>query len=341
MKWKVYYAFKLVLPIYRYKYTNKSPVFLIFTPEHANLGDHAIAYAEQKMLHQLGIDFYEITGKNLYTLEQYGYLNILNGSLILVSGGGNLGTLWPDIEKMNRCIIQRNLDSIILVLPNSIFYENTTEGQLQFGESKRIYNSHNNLYLYAREKLSYEVMRNAYNNVKLAPDMVLTLNETCERQERKGCILCLRRDVERTLSDRDEKYIEDVTAKMFNENVKISDTVLEHNVSINERKQELIKKFDEFREAELVITDRLHGMIFCAITGTNCIVLNSKSPKLRGCYQWIENLDYISFANSVNQIEKIYMNMPHKNNAYNNDNIIEMMKELERDILIMYGKLNN
>ena len=41
------------------------------------------------------------------------------------------------------------------------------------------------------------------------------------------------------------------------------------------------------------------------------------------------------------KIEKIYMNMPHKNNAYNNDNIIEMMKELERDILIMYGKLNN
>ena len=64
---------------------------MIFTPEHANLGDHAIAYAESILLKKAGINYYEITGKKLYELEQYGYLSILNHATILINGGGNLG----------------------------------------------------------------------------------------------------------------------------------------------------------------------------------------------------------------------------------------------------------
>ena len=41
-------------------------VFLVLTPEHANLGDHAIAYAEAEMLKKAGIDYVEITGKTFF-----------------------------------------------------------------------------------------------------------------------------------------------------------------------------------------------------------------------------------------------------------------------------------
>ena len=78
IKWKIYYKINLVNPIKKYKKSTKNPVFLIFTPEHANLGDHAIAYAESILLKKAGINYYEITGKKLYELEQYGYLSILN-----------------------------------------------------------------------------------------------------------------------------------------------------------------------------------------------------------------------------------------------------------------------
>lgn len=47
-RWTLYYGITLVTPIIMYRFFHKNPIFLIFTPEHANLGDHAIAYAEKK-----------------------------------------------------------------------------------------------------------------------------------------------------------------------------------------------------------------------------------------------------------------------------------------------------
>lgn len=43
-----------------------------------------------------------------------------------------------------------------------------------------------------------------------------------------------------------------------------------------------INKYIKFRECELVITDRIHGMIFAAITGTPCIALSNY--KIKGTY---------------------------------------------------------
>ena len=43
---------------------------------------------------------------------------------------------------------------------------------------KKIYNSHRNLHLCARERISYDIMKDAYKSVELVPDMVFTLNES-------------------------------------------------------------------------------------------------------------------------------------------------------------------
>lgn len=88
-----------------------------------------------------------------------------------------------------------------------------------------------------------------------------------------------------------------------------------------------------------MITDRLHGMIFCAITGTNCIVLNSKSPKLRGCYEWIKHLGYIRFVENIDDIESVYNQMKLHENIYDNREIMNLIKELEQDIMNIYFSL--
>ncbi len=58
-----------------------------------------------------------------------------------------------------------------------------------------------------------------------------------------------------------------------------TDTVINKNVSKRTRDEELRKKWDQFSKSGLVITDRLHGMIFAAITGTPCIAIDNKSKK--------------------------------------------------------------
>lgn len=325
--------------IRKHKRAHRAPVFLVFTPEHANLGDHAIAYAETTMLERLGLPYMEITGHQLGRLDQYGMLSMLDGALILFNGGGNLGTLWPDIERMNRQIILAAPRATIMILPNSIYYGDSAEDLQSFEASKRIYNDHLQLYLYARESISYERMKAAYNHVKLVPDMVLSLDRSSADLQRKGCILCLRSDTERTLSLKDHQRIKEIVTEMFRGNVIVSDTVLDHYVPVRGRERALDERFAQFSSAELVITDRLHGMIFCAITGTKCIVLDSKSPKLRGCYRWIEHLDYIRFAEDVGQINSIYHAMPRGRHSYTP--MTEPMKELETDIMRAYSAMEN
>ena len=76
---------------------NPYVVYLVLTPEHTNLGDHAIASEETRLLQRLGIDYIEITGAQLNALKSQKLLGVMNRTPILINGGGNLGTRWCDV----------------------------------------------------------------------------------------------------------------------------------------------------------------------------------------------------------------------------------------------------
>ena len=75
-------------------------------------------------------------------------------------------------------------------------------------------------------------------------------------------------------------------------------------------------KLEEFASSEIVVTDRLHGMIFAALTETPCIVVNSMSHKLRGCYEWIKSLDYIRFVEDFDLIPAVIQELKHVRPQY-------------------------
>ena len=311
---------------------NPGMVFLVMTPTHGNLGDHALAASEAAFLERIGIPYTEITYAQLCEWNRGGFLDVMNGHPILMNGGGYLGTLWLESEKMLREIIQKNPRSKILLLPNTIFYEDSDWGTDQFEKSRMIYNSHRSLYLYAREKTSYGIMEKAYRNVKLIPDMVLSMPHYESTAQRRGCLLCLRSDCEKTRTDEQEQIVRAQAAELFGGAVADTDMVESHGVSVKQREETLRAKFEQFAYAELVITDRLHGMIFCAVTGTPCIVIDSKSPKIRGCYEWIRHLDYIQFADSPAQIAQLYRSIPAGSHRYDNTHLQHYYQELAEDI---------
>lgn len=311
---------------------NPGMVFLVMTPTHGNMGDHAIAYAEASLLKNIGIPYTEITYTQLVQWYRNDFLDVMNGFPILMNGGGNLGTLWPDVEKLQREILRQNPRSKIAILPNTIFYEDSGWGREEFEKSRILYNGHRHLHLYAREKHSYEIMEKSYRNVKLIPDMVLSLPPYESQAQRRGCLLCLRGDCEKTRTDEQERILRSQVSELFGDAVRDTDMVENHGVSVAEREERLQAKFQEFASAELVITDRLHGMIFCAVTGTPCIVINSKSPKVRGCYQWIRHLDYIEFADSPEEIAQLYRSIPAGPHEYDNSHLQHYYQELAEDI---------
>lgn len=115
----------------------------------------------------------------------------------------------------------------------------------------------------------------------------------------------MRNDCEKTITKEQEQEIRDQAKILFNIDVYDTDTIVPGGVTVDGREDALNAKLSEFSSVKLVITDRLHGILFCAITGTQCIVINSRSPKVRGCYEWIEHLDYICLVDDIKQISSV------------------------------------
>ena len=86
----------------------KSVIFLLSTPTHGNLGDHAIAYAEIRFLKKVGLGerFMELNA-DFYTLEtEWLQRDVIRPEdIILIHGGGFLGTLWEEEDDRATDII--------------------------------------------------------------------------------------------------------------------------------------------------------------------------------------------------------------------------------------------
>lgn len=295
-------------------------VLFVLTPTHGNMGDHAIAAAVSDMLDELNLPYTEITAEELRLMERRKKMRLMNGRPVFINGGGNIGTLWPTVERIFRAIIRGCPRSPILCLPNTAFFEDSEKGRREYALSSRVYQSHKALTICAREEYSYELLKKMHSRVLLVPDMAMSLNECIEGTNRRGCVLCLRGDRERTRSEAADNAILEQVNKLFPGAVSYSDMNIGRPVPLEQREAELTNKYDVFRGAELVITDRLHGMVFAAVTGTPCIVIDSKSPKVRGCCEWIKDLEYIRFAESPGQITELYKAMP-RSGCYTNEHL--------------------
>ncbi|MFX0112804.1 polysaccharide pyruvyl transferase family protein, partial [Bacillus pumilus] len=66
------------------------------------------------------------------------------------------------------------------------------------------------------------------------------------------------------------------------------------------RLDELSTLWTELSKAPVVVTDRLHGMIFCAITQTPCVVLRSFDHKVMEGYEWVAHLPFLTLLKDPN-----------------------------------------
>ena len=284
------------------KYKNKKKIIYTLVPTHGNMGDQAIALATINYLEENFGD-YDIV--QIYREETYRYLKaikkIINkDDVIILHGGGNLGNLYPVEERDRRFIIQHLRKNKIISMTQIMNFSKDSFGKDELNKSRKIYNANENLTIIAREKHSYKLMKENFNsNIILNPDIVFYLNNKidCNKFERTNIMTCLRNDKESVLGSNKEKLITDLK-RDYGQVVEF-DTVINKTVIKEEREKELNKMFDKFLKAKVVITDRLHGMVFCAITKTPCIVTKSLDHKVTGTYKWIKDLNYIRLVESI------------------------------------------
>lgn len=324
--------------INKYKNIEGDKILITGVPRHGNIGDQAILCGEKDFLYDLnyGDNYIEVTYL-LSKLHTWLLNYIINKEdLILVHGGGFLGTLWIKEEKMCRKVIKTFKDNKIIIMPQTIYFEESKWGEKEKEISKRIYSNHPNLTVCLREKKSYMLSQELFKvkTVLLIPDMVLHLNYSQKDFDRNGCLLCIRRDKEKVLTDENENKIKQIVKKYFTEEeIRYTDTVVDYGIPQEESRNEVNKKIDEFAKSQLVITDRLHGMVLAAIAETPCIALGNCSGKVKGVYEWIKDLEYVEYVENLDNLdEAITKVMNSKNKKYNNEGIKKYYTELIKAI---------
>lgn len=284
--------------IIRHKNKEKR-IFLMGIPDHHNLGDQAIAYAEKKFLQDYfpTMTIVEITFIQWKEATKAVISCVQEKDLILLHGGGYLGDLWPGVERVTRDIIDSFPLNFKIMMPNTIFFkDNVTSTKLR--EYREYYSGLSNFYMFLRDKNSYDfVLKNIMNDKNkcfLFPDTVAYLEINSPDIKRKGVLFCLRNDLEKI---RDDGEVDNLKQELEKRgvDVKYTDTCLKHGVRPWQRVSRLNKKWEEFQHTGLVVTDRLHGMYFAAITGTPCIAINNISSKVEGGYNWLMNLTYVKY----------------------------------------------
>lgn len=281
------------------------PFLLVDTPEHGNIGDHAIALAEQRLLDKwFGENsYFEVTADQIDGFEDaFANLSPMN-QVILVHGGGFLGALWPNEEYRFRRILKAFSDHKVVVFPQTVTFDLATdEGRAIFEDSARAYQAHPDLTVCCRERKSLQLLRESFPGVRaeLVPDVVLSLDLPRPSVERDCVLLCMRGDKERALGDDQAAVLADAVKRAHPQAlVKTIDTVVPRQITPSRRKQEVMGKLLEFSRARLVVTDRLHGMVFAAITETPCVALNNSNGKVEAVYEWISDMPYITFVKSI------------------------------------------
>ncbi len=305
---------------------------LMGVPHHNNLGDNAIAIAEKKYIKDNLPEFqyYEISEETLEKCIDKVKDYVKENDIIFMHGGGNLGDEYLYVEEARRKVIQLFPNNTIIIFPQTIHFSNTAKGKEELEKSKTIYAEHKRLTIVAREKISYEEMKKQFphNRVIQTTDMVTYLNKTKEEEKRNGVLFILRDDVEKNLDAEQIAELREIVKKYFNK-IEYSDTARGNPIKEKEREQKWEELLMKYRRSQLIITDRLHGMIFAAITSTPCIALKNYNHKVEATYETLKHLDYIKYVNNINEVEKqIPYLISTKFEKYNNDFAIKSLQKI-------------
>lgn len=296
-----------LIPIYK----NQEKVIFLSTPEHGNLGDHAITIAikkiiEEKYPNKLILEF----SFNEYNRNQEKIEKIVNSKdIIYLVGGGNFGNLYSWEEIQRRDILKRFLNNKIIIMPQSLSYTDDTQGKKELDITKNIAKEHKKLTIIARDEKSYAFAKEnfSYNNIIMAPDSVLYMEDYYlekMKQNRRDVIFTIRKDKEKILSDKKIKEIQQILDKN-NILYKVDDTTVSYGVNRKTRDYEVENILRKISGAKLNITDRFHGVIFSVITNTPVIVFKSLDHKISEGIKWFKHLDYVHYLTEDDDVEEI------------------------------------
>lgn len=280
-------------------------VFIFLAANYGNLGDIAITYAQHKWLENYFKDrsIVEVPANCTFSYLKGFLTKVEKDDIITFVGGGNMGDMYPLYENIRQLIVSMLPENMIIQFPLTTDFSTTYRGRLMKMSAKYVYGSHKNMTILSREKKSEKFLLSLLKkDIKTVPDMVLTLDYlNVASENRKNAALCLRQDNEKLLSESVVSSITKVLNDKFS-HVEHTDTLIDDAcINLSNKELYLYNFLQDLSKKQLLVTDRLHGMIFAYITGTPAIVFSNSNQKVKYCYDWIKDCGYVFYMDQYSE----------------------------------------
>ena len=276
-------------------------------PRLKNVGDHAQVVAIRAWLKK---HFPELPAIEMDKDQARYYLPALRWlvqprDIVFLHSGGNLGdrAIWS--ESIRRLLISTFPENQIVSLPQTIYFSHTPTGRRERENTRRIYATHPNLTIIARDPRSGELAAELFSQARTfcMPDFVLSLppRPSNTRNDPPRVLLCLRLDDESALTEEQRKDI----ANHLPYPCTYYDTTLAEPIGVSEREVVLEHTLDLFRTSDVVVTDRYHGLIFAVLCRKPCVVLGTVDHKLTSAIQWFRDVSFVALAHDLGEIPSL------------------------------------
>ncbi|MFT0801409.1 polysaccharide pyruvyl transferase family protein [Bacillus swezeyi] len=281
---------------------HSSVVYLDY-PLYGNVGDLLIMKGTEAFFKAYGIQVRERWNSENFIPGR----SIPKDVIIVCQGGGNFGDLYPHFQQFRERVVQHYPDNRIVILPQSIYYEN----EENIKRTRDILTAHHDLHLFAREKASFQFAAERFEgleNLRMMPDMAHQLWPIAPSENPSASVLRLiRTDKEANstlqtagepdtydwnviLSDKDKRGIKRLqTLNILN---KKAGNLLPMASYWRRYSDSLVSKsIHFFSRYESVVTSRLHGHILsCLLQKENVVIDNSYGKNANYYNTWMKDI---------------------------------------------------
>ncbi len=282
-----------------------------------NVGDAAIWRAQEQVLSSLGVEIgYVAAGRHFRpeTLRRC----VADGP-ILISGGGSLGTTWPNSHAFKERVISEFPDRRVVILPQSANFDSDDA----LSEFSDVVASHPDVTIMARDTPTLERLQGLGCTLSLVPDMVFALEHPLldvDRSPREGprrLLWLLREDAEAPGNTIDpvegerHDWADARIIRLAHElDVRLDKTRIPALRRTRLASWKAARRVDDglrmLSDYDMVVTDRLHGALLSFLMGLPCVVLDNSWGKVhRFCRTWFETTDSITLATDVREVDEV------------------------------------
>ena len=285
--------------------TKGTKVALLDFPNHNNVGDNAIWLGEKAALRKMGVEV--VYQCDIYSFSENALRKRLGKEgVVLLHGGGNLGSVWPAHQRFRERIIELLPEMRIIQLPQSVYFDDESQ-KIRFGQ---IAKAHKDLHILLRDHVSFNILKELDLKVELCPDMAFALGPVAQSNKPVVDVVWLSRsdhesagNKRKNMSFKTEKldWLQGEPGRFYSKfspkfTVRVrrlvqsifqkSKLFRDHFWRINSASFDLLaqRRFHRgvriLSRGKIVITDRLHGHIVSTLLGKPQVLFDNHYRKI-------------------------------------------------------------